>query len=87
MTTHAAEPHGSRIRPAAAGTWPLERVLFGLAGTVTLASIALAAAVSPWWLLLTAFAGVNQLAFAAFGDCVASLVLRRVFGLQGRSPR
>ena len=32
MTTHAAEPHGSRTRPAAAGTWPLERVLFGLQG-------------------------------------------------------
>jgi hypothetical protein len=62
--------------------WPLERVLFALAGTMTLVSIALAAAISPWWLLLTAFAGANQLAFAAFGDCVASLVLRRFFGLR-----
>ena len=82
MTTHAAEPHGSRIRPAAAGTWPLERVLFGLAGTVTLASIALAAAVSPWWLLLVAFVGLNQLAYVAFGDCPSSLVLRKVFGVE-----
>jgi len=40
--------------------WPLERVLFALAGTVTLASVVLAAAVSPWFLLLTAFVGVNQ---------------------------
>jgi hypothetical protein len=40
-------------------SWPLERVLFALAGTVTLLSAALAAAVSPWFLLLTAFVGVN----------------------------
>ena len=41
--------------------WPLERVLFALAGTMTLLSAALAALVSPWFLLLTAFVGVNQL--------------------------
>ena len=62
--------------------WPLERVLFAMAGTVTLASAALAALISPWWLLLAAFVGINQLAFVVVGDCVASLVLRRVFGLE-----
>ena len=62
--------------------WPLERVLFAMAGTVTLASATLAAVVSPWWLLLTAFVGINQLAFVVVGDCVASLVLRRGFGLE-----
>jgi len=40
--------------------WPLERALFAMAGTVTLLSAALAAVVSPWFLLLTAFVGVNQ---------------------------
>ena len=40
--------------------WPLERTLFVIAGTVTLGAL-LAALVSPWWLLLTAFVGVNQL--------------------------
>ena len=39
--------------------WPLERVLFALAGTVILISVALAAMVSPWFLVLTAFVGVN----------------------------
>ena len=34
--------------------WPLERVLFALAGTVVLVSALLVAAVSPWFLLLTA---------------------------------
>lgn len=63
--------------PRVAG-WPLERVLFAMAGTVTLVSVALAAAVSPWFLLLTAFVGLSQWSFVLFGDCPASLVLRRV---------
>jgi hypothetical protein len=62
--------------------WPLERVLFGLAGTVVLASAALAAFASPWFLLLTAFVGVNQWLYVAVGACPASIVLTRVFGLR-----
>ena len=62
--------------------WPLERVLFAIAGTVVLISAALAAFVSPWFLLLTAFVGVNQWLFVAFGDCPMSLLLTRVFHLQ-----
>ena len=62
--------------------WPLERVLFALAGTVTLLSAGLAATVSPWFLLLTTFVGVNQWLYVALGACPASLVLRRVFGLR-----
>ncbi len=57
--------------------WTLERVLFGLAGTMALVSAGLAAVVSPWFLLLTGFVALNQLAFAALGDCGASLLLRR----------
>ena len=59
--------------------WPLERVLFALAGSVTLVSVLLVALVSPWFLLLTAFVGVNQWLFVAFGNCPASMVLQRVF--------
>ncbi|MBJ7469929.1 MAG: DUF2892 domain-containing protein [Solirubrobacteraceae bacterium] len=58
--------------------WTLERVLFAMAGTMTAVSALLAALVSPWFLLLTAFVAVNQLVFALVGDCAASLVLRRV---------
>ena len=58
--------------------WPLERILFAMAGTMALLSALLAAVVSPWFLLLTAFVGVNQWLFVAFGACPASLVLRRV---------
>ena len=57
--------------------WPLERILFALAGTMVLLSAGLAAVVSPWFLLLTAFVGLNQWLFVAFGACPASLILRR----------
>ena len=62
--------------------WPLERVLFALAGSVTLLSAALAALLSPWFLLLTAFVGINQWLYVAAGACPASLVLTRLFGLR-----
>ena len=57
--------------------WPLERVLFALAGTVTLLSAALAAVISPWFLLLTAFVGINQWLYVLVGACPASMLLRR----------
>jgi hypothetical protein len=62
--------------------WPLERVLFAMAGTMTLLSVALALLVSPWFLALTAFVGVNQWLYVAFGACPASLILKRAFGLR-----
>lgn len=62
--------------------WTLERVLFAMAGTVTLVSLLLAVLVSPWFLLLTAFVGVNQWLFVVAGDCPASLILRRACGLR-----
>jgi hypothetical protein len=55
----------------------IERVLFAMAGTMTLLSILLAVGVSPWFLLLTVFVGVNQWIYVLAGDCPASLVLRR----------
>ncbi|MBJ7353252.1 MAG: DUF2892 domain-containing protein [Thermoleophilaceae bacterium] len=57
--------------------WPLERVLFALAGTMAIVSAILAAAVSPWFLLLTGFVGVNQLLYASVGVCGASLILTK----------
>jgi len=67
--------------------WPLERALFALAGSVTLASALLAAVVSPWFLLLTVFVGVNQWLYVVTGGCSASLVLERVVGIERRCAR
>lgn len=52
--------------------------MFALAGTMTLLSAALAAFVSPWFLLLAVFTGLNQWLFVVAGACPASLVLSRV---------
>jgi hypothetical protein len=59
-------------------SWPLERVLFALAGTMTLLAVVLAAAVSPWFLLLAAFVGANQWLYVAVGACPASLLIARL---------
>lgn len=61
--------------------WPLERILFAMAGTMSLLSALLAATVSPWFLLLTAFVGVNQWLYVTVRACPASIVLRK-FGAQ-----
>ena len=61
--------------------WPLERVLFAVAGTVILISVALVALVSPWFLLLTAFVGVNLWLYVLVGACPASYVLKRALHL------
>ena len=70
--------------PAAPRAWPLERALFLLGGAMTGLSALLAATVSPWFLLLTGFVALNQLAFATLGFCGASLILTRLFGFESR---
>lgn len=62
--------------------WPLERVLFAMAGTMTILSAVLVAFVSPWFLLLTVFVGANQWMFVVAGACPASLILSRAFGFK-----
>ena len=68
--------HHAPTTPTSA--WPTTRILFALAGTMTLTSVVLAATVSTWFLLLAGFVGLNQLVFATFGACPASLVIDRV---------
>ena len=77
-TTHDSSP--GAITSTDPTSWPLERVLFALAGSITLISALLAATVSPWFLLLTAFVGINQWLYVRFGNCPASLILGR-FGV------
>ncbi len=64
--------------------WPLERLLFALAGSLTLLSVVLALLASPWFLLLAAFVGLNQWFFVAVGACPASLLLERIAGVERR---
>lgn len=77
VNQHAESTFTEQSGQTWSGTWPLERYLFLLAGVVLLVATTLAALVSPWFLLLTGFVGVNQLLYASVGFCGASLVLRR----------
>jgi hypothetical protein len=54
----------------------LDNWLHLIAGTVVMASVALGAFVSPWWLLLTAFVGLNLFQSAFTGWCPMMSVLR-----------
>ena len=49
-----------------------------LAGSVGLIGVGLAFFVSPWWLLLPTFAGVNLIQSVFTGFCPPSLILRRL---------
>lgn len=86
MSTTAPQKSCPADRVAQRGGWPLEKVLFAMAGTMTLIGALLTATVSTWFLLLIAFVGINQWLFVAFGDCPASLILTRVLHVRRATP-
>ncbi len=49
-----------------------------LAGSVTLVGVALTYFVSPWWLLVQTFVGLNLIQSVFTGFCPPSLILRRL---------
>jgi len=49
-----------------------------LAGTLVLVSVTLAHFVSPWWLLLAVFVGLNLIQSAFTGFCPAEMILHRL---------
>jgi len=56
----------------------IDRAVFALAGALVLTSVLLGALVSPWWLLLAAFVGLNLLQSSVTGFCPAAVVFRRL---------
>lgn len=56
----------------------IDRIVFTLAGTLTLASAILGAFVSPWFLLIAAFVGANMLQASITGICPAAIILKRL---------
>ena len=56
----------------------LDRAVLAFAGSVVLISLALGNWVSPWWLLLTAFAGLNMIQASFTGFCPAAMVFKAV---------
>ncbi|WP_292528258.1 DUF2892 domain-containing protein [Methylocystis sp.] len=55
----------------------IDRIVMAFAGTMVLLSLLLAQLFSPWWLLLTAFVGVNLLQAAFTGLCPLAIALKR----------
>ena len=56
----------------------VDRAVFVLAGSMVLISFALGWLVSPSWLLLTAFVGLNMLQAAFTGFCPAATIFSRL---------
>lgn len=56
----------------------VQQFVLAFAGTVVLASAALAFFVSPWFLLATAFVGANLLQSAFTRFCLLASILRRL---------
>jgi hypothetical protein len=56
----------------------IDRAVMAFAGFMVLASLALGWFVTPWWFLLTAFAGLNMVQSAFTGFCPAAIVMKKL---------
>jgi hypothetical protein len=56
----------------------IDRAVLAFAGFVVLLGLILAATIHPYWLALTAFAGLNMIQSAFTGFCPAAMVFRRL---------
>ena len=56
----------------------LDRAVMAFAGVMTLISAALVYFVSPWFLLFTAFIGLNMLQASLTGFCPAAMIFRKL---------
>jgi hypothetical protein len=64
-------------------TWYLERIIWMLAGVMTLGSVSLGIYFSPYWFILTGIVGINQIILAFTGFCPMTVVLNK-FGVKSR---
>ncbi len=56
----------------------VDRAVLLFAGFVVLTSLLLARYVSPWWLLLAVFAGLNMIQAAFTGFCPAAILFKKL---------
>jgi len=56
----------------------LDRAVLAFAGSVVFVSLALGQWVSPWLLLLTAFAGLNMIQASFTGFCPAAMIFKAI---------
>lgn len=65
----------------------IDRIVLAFAGTMILATTLLAALVSPYWSIATAFVGLNLAQSAFTGFCPLALVLGRLGARPGQLYR
>ncbi|MGB5107581.1 MAG: DUF2892 domain-containing protein [Candidatus Zixiibacteriota bacterium] len=58
----------------------IENAIRLLAGTLVLAGLCLSLLVSPWWLLLAGFVGLNLIQSSFTHFCPAEIVLKKFMG-------
>ncbi len=56
----------------------VDRAVFVFAGVVVLTGVTLSVLASPYWLVLSAFAGLNMIQAAFTGFCPAAVLFRRM---------
>ncbi|MEZ6001153.1 DUF2892 domain-containing protein [Hyphomonas sp.] len=56
----------------------VDRAVFAFAGVIVSLSLALGYFVSPYWFLLTAFAGLNMFQAAFTGFCPAAMIFKAI---------
>jgi len=62
----------------------MENAIRVMAGSLVLISLSLTYFISPWWLLLAAFVGVNLIQSAFTGFCPAEIILAKL-GIGGEN--
>jgi Zn-dependent protease len=60
----------------------IDRIVLAFAGGMILLSLLLTLFVSPWWLILAGFVGVNMFQAAFTGFCPLAMILKKL----GASP-
>lgn len=61
----------------------VDRLVIRFAGSMVIVSVLLTYYVSPWWLLLTLFVGLNLLQASFTGFCPLAKILRRLGAAPG----
>ena len=65
----------------------IDRAVFVFAGFVVLLGIALSLTIHPWWIALSAFAGLNMIQAAFTGFCPAAMVFKALGARPGNAFR
>jgi hypothetical protein len=55
----------------------IDRIIFAVAGSLVLLGLVLGLTVSPWFLTISGFVGVNMLQSAFTGFCPLAMILRK----------